>query len=329
MLNAFLARLDDLMGRLPARRGSDWAVAVLLLAPGGMVLLVFGLFPLAYGVVLSLYDLNRGRGPFVGLQNYATLLQDEAFWKAVAVTAYYTALTIPPALALSFLIASALFRLPLARGFFRTVYFLPFVTSVVAAATVWRTMLNPQRGLVNTALGAMGLERSEWPRWLLEPRGILGILTDGALPYDIGPSLALVCVSVFTIWHSAGFMIVVFLAGLSLIPRELEEAARLDGANWWRTTRHVTLPLLSPTIFFLLVVSTIRAFQAFDHFYALTGDGRGPLDTTQTLTVFIFTHFYEFGREGYGASAAAILTAGIVALTLLQWRAARRWVHYE
>ena len=329
MLNAALARLDDLLGRIPTRRGGDWPVALILLAPGAAVLLVFGLMPLLYGVVLSLYDLNRGSGPFTGLANYALLMQDAAFWQAVRVTTWYTLLTIPTGLAISFLIASALFRLPIARGFFRTVYFLPFVTSVVAAATVWRTMLNPQRGLVNTALGAMGLDRADWPRWLLEPRGVLAMMTDGAVPYDLGPSVALVCVSIFSIWHSAGFMIVVFLAGLSLVPRELEDAARLDGANWWRVTRHVTLPLLSPTLFFLLVVSVIRAFQAFDHFYALTGDGRGPIDTTQTLTVFIFTHFYEFGREGYGAAAAAILTAAILVLTLVQWRVARRWVHYE
>jgi len=329
MLNASLARIDDLLDRLPRPRGAEWPAAVLLLAPGLAVLFVFGLFPLAYGAVLSLYDLNRGRGPFIGLENYAALMRDEGFWRAVVVTIYYTVLTIPPALVLSFLVAAALFRLPRGRGIFRTVYFLPFVTSVVAAATVWRTMLNPQRGLVNTALGAMGLDRAYWPRWLLEPRGVVALLTDGAVPHDFGPSLALVCVAAFTIWHSAGFMIVVFLAGLSLVPRELEDAARLDGANWWRVTRHVTLPLLSPTIFFLIVVSVIRAFQAFDHFYALTGDGRGPLDTTQTLTVFIFTHFYEYGREGYGAAAAALLTAGIFALTLVQWRVARRWVHYE
>lgn len=329
MLNNTLARLDDLLDRVCTRRGSEGITAAFLLAPGGAVLFVFGLLPLAYGLLLSGYDLQRGRGPFVGFMNYGLLLHDEGFRQSTAVTAYFVVLTVPVALVLSFLAASALFRLAFARGVYRTVFFLPYITSVVAAATVWRAMLNPQRGFINTGLGALGLDRGDWPRWLLEPRGVLGLVTGGAIPYDIGPSLALVCASAFAIWQSAGFMIVVFLAGLSFVPRELEESARLDGAGWWRVTRHITLPLLSPTIFFLTVVSLVRSFQAFDHFYALTGDGRGPLDTTQTLTVFIFTQFYEYGREGYGAAAAALLTAAIVAFTLMQWRFARRWVHYE
>jgi ABC-type sugar transport system permease subunit len=168
-----------------------------------------------------------------------------------------------------------------------------------------------------------------WPTWLLEPKGVLFLLTGGRISEEVGPSLALCCVILFEIWHGSGFMIVIFLAGLTAIPRELEEAAVVDGAGWFQTTRRVTLPLLSPTVFFLLIVNGIKAFQSFNSFYALTGNGRGPLNTTQNLTVYIYSNFYEYNRLGYGAAVATLLAVAIVALTLLQWRYLGRRVHYE
>jgi len=136
-------------------------------------------------------------------------------------------------------------------------------------------------------------------------------------------------VMLFEIWHGSGFMIVIFLAGLSAIPRELEEAARIDGAGPFQVVRKVTLPLLSPTIFFLAIVSVIKSFQAFNSVFALTGDGHGPLDTTQNVTVYIYSQFYEFHRWGYGTAVAALLCLAIMTLTVVQWRFVGRKVHYE
>jgi multiple sugar transport system permease protein len=133
----------------------------------------------------------------------------------------------------------------------------------------------------------------------------------------------------FEVWHSSGFMIVIFLAGLTAIPRELEEAATIDGANGAQRILHVTLPLLSPTVFFLAIVSAVRSFQTFDSFYALTGDGRGPLDTTQNMTVYIYSNFYEYGRWGYGSAVAVLLCLAIIIMTVVQWRVGGRRVHYE
>jgi len=163
--------------------------------------------------------------------------------------------------------------------------------------------------------------------WLLEPRGVLHLLTHGIVPPDAGPSLALCCVILFEIWHSSGFMIVVLLAGLAAIPRELEESARIDGANWYQLTRNVTIPLLSPTMFFLVVVGAIKSFQAFNSFYALTGDGSAG--GTRNMTVYIYSNFYVFGKEGYGAAVATLLSLAIVVLTLVQWRVVGRRVYYE
>src|SRR5690606_4357337 len=130
------------------------------------------------------------------------------------------------------------------------IYFLPYITSAFAAALVWRAMLNPQTGIVNRALGGLGIPAQQW---LLEPRGVLHLISGGLVPVDAGPSLALCCVIAFDVWHGLGFAVVILLAGLASVPRELEDAARIDGANAWQVARHVTLPMLSPTLYFLSI----------------------------------------------------------------------------
>lgn len=319
--------VDDLLER--RRRGSDGPLAALLLAPALSILGVFGVAPLAFSVYISLFEYGTPARPFVGLGHYAKALTSSAFWDSFLVTLYYVVGTIPMTMVMSFAIATMLHRIARGRGLLRTLYFLPYVTAVVASATVWRTILHPQAGVVNGLLRRLMPALEDLPRWLLEPRGVLSLLTDGWIPHTVGPSLALCCIILFEIWHSTGFMVVIFLAGMTAIPRDLEDAARIDGANWFQMTRAVTLPLLSPTIFFLAIVSTVKAFQAFNSFYALTGNGRGPLNTTQNLTVHIYSSFYEYGRYGYGAAVATLLALAIVLLTLAQWRFVGRKVHYE
>jgi len=325
-LDRCLGALDECLDRLRTRRLQDAPVAVLLLAPALGVLGTFGMLPLFYALYMSLFGGKHGQGAYVGLANFAEALTAPALWKSFLVTLYYVAGTIPATMAVSFLIAYALFRIARGRGFFRTVYFLPYATSAVAAAMVWRTILNPRFGLANALLERAGLPAFPW---LLEPRGALHVLTGGHVPAEVGPSLALCCVILFEVWHASGFMVVIFLAGLTAIPRELEDAARIDGAGTTRVIRNVTLPLLSPTIFFLAIVSVIKSFQAFNSFYALTGDGRGPANSTQNLTVYIYSNFYEYQRWGYGAAVATLLCGAIVLLTVLQWRFVGRKVHYE
>lgn len=325
-LDRAVGLLDEGFDRVHTRVLKDSVIALFLLAPALVILAVFGLFPLLYAVFMSLFGGKLGLGSFVGAGNYVEALKGDAFWRSFLVTVYYAVGTVPVTMALSFVVAYCLFHIVRSRGFFRTLYFLPYVTSAVAAAMIWRTLLNPQFGFVNALLGLVGLPSQDW---LLESRGILYLLTRGHAPTWAGPSLALCCVILFEIWHSSGFMIVIFLAGLTSIPRELEEAARIDGANAFQVVRKVTLPLLSPTVFFLAIVSVIKSFQAFNSFYALTGNGRGPLDTTQNVTVYIYSSFYEYQRWGYGAAVATLLCAAIVVLTLLQWRYVGRRVHYE
>lgn len=324
--DSWLSWIDDHLSRggNPARDG--WRAALPLLVPAGVIIATFGFFPVIASIYLSFFDGRYAQGHFIGLDNYREALCAPAFWNSVLVTVYYLAGTIPPTIVVGYVIARMLQRLARSRAFFQTIYFLPYITSAYAAALVWRAMLNPQTGLANRLLAQLGLPAQQW---LLEPRGVLHLVSGGFIPDNVGPSMALCCVMAFDVWHSLGFTVVILLAGLSAIPRELEEAAHIDGASAWQVSRHVTLPMLSPTVYFLCMMGTIKGFQAFNSFYALTQSGGNTLGTTENMVLYLFANFYEFGRWGYGAAIAGLLLAAIIGLTVVQSRAARRWVYYE
>jgi multiple sugar transport system permease protein len=322
----WLAWIDDRLSRggNPARDG--WRAGAVLLGPAALIIVAFALLPIGASLYLSFFDGRYIRGDFIGLGNYREALTSPDFWNSVLVTVYYLVGTIPATLLIGYGIARLLLGVTRGRVFFKTLYFLPYITSAYAAALVWRAMLNPQTGLANRVLVWMGLSAQQW---LMEPRGLLHIVTAGLVPDDFGPSLALCCVMAFDVWHGLGFTVVILLAGLASIPRELEESARIDGASAWQVNRHVTLPMLSPTLYFLAVVGTIKGFQAFNSFYALTQSGGNTLGTTENMVLYLFANFYEFGRWGYSAAIAALLLFAIIGLTVVQARVARRWVYYE
>jgi multiple sugar transport system permease protein len=312
-----LALLDTLFDRCARGRLGDLPLALLLLAPACGILALFSQWPMLEALHMSLYGGKHGAGSFVGLGNYWEALNAPDFQRSALVTFYYVLGTVPATLVLSFVVAYALFHVARGQGFFRTIYFLPYVTSAVAAAVVWRALFNPQAGLFNALLRSVGLPVQQW---LLEPRGVLHVISGGALPAEWGPSLALCCIMVFDIWHGSGFAIVIFLAALTAIPREMLEAARIDGAGTRAVLRHVVLPLLLPTVLFLTVVGGVRGFQAFNSFYALTQGGGRAVTGTENLILYIYAQFYEYGYWGYGAAAATLMSAMIIALTVVQWR---------
>lgn len=321
--DVLLGQLDDQLDHWRRRGAGDFPVAVLLLLPALTILGVFIIAPMFSTFYMSLFGGRHGMGSYIGAGNYVEALQNADFRQSLLVTIYYVLGVVPLSLVISFLVAYGLYRITFLRGVLRSFYFLPYVTSAVAAALVWRSLFNPQSGVVNVLLGFLGIEPLQW---LLEPRGILHLISGGALPAGWGPSLSLVCIILFDVWHGCGFMIVVFLAGLSSMPRELEEAARIDGADGWRLVRHVTLPLLSPTVFFLLIVGVIKSFQAFNSFYSLTHGG--GMAGTQNLILYIYAQFYQYGYWGYASAAATLLLLAIVLLTVIQWRLLGRRVHY-
>lgn len=309
----------------PTRFNRQTILPYLLIAPAFIVIAPFAIFPFFYSIYLSLHDFSATETVFLGLEHYRNALGNADFWNSAWITVYFAVGTIPPALVLSLLIALGLYRIKGLQHVLRTAYFLPFVTSIVAAAMVWRSLLEPTTGPLTQFMLEVGLSPQQW---LLEPRGILHLMSGGKIDVGVGPSLALCCIMVFEIWRSTGFMIVIFLAALTQRDRHLEEAAQLDGATSGQVVRHIVLPILSPAIFFLTIVSVIQSFQSFSSFYALTGDGRGPVDTTQNLIVYIYTNLYENEKFGYGSAVATMLSVAIMVFTFVQWRATRRRVHY-
>ena len=296
------------------------------LAPAALLLLAFAVWPLIHAVNLSLRS-HRGQ-QFVGLDNYATLLGGGEFWHALAVSVWYVIGTVPVTMLLGFLIACLLFQQLRARGMFRTIYFLPYVTSTVAAAMVFRWIFsNSESGAANTVLASLGAGPA---RWCHEQTGVLTLLAEQLglqLPaWAAGPSLGLLCVMIFSVWHAIGFDVVIFLAGLSAIPREVYEAAEVDGANARQKIWHVTLPLLSPTLFFLAVISTIRSFQTFNQIFMMTPAGNRS--STMNLTMLIFKRFYEAPDYGIATAVAIVLFFIILALTICQLRLLGPRVHY-
>src|SRR5207247_8430225 len=198
-------------------------------------------------------------------------------------------------------------------------YYLPYVTSFVAAAVVFNWLFHPQYGLVNALIGVIGIGPQ---RWLDEPSGVLAIVASAfgvTLPdWAAGPSMALVVVAIVTVWHYLGYQIVIFLAGLSNISPEYYEAARLDGASERQVFTKITLPLLSPTTFFVFTVASIGVLRSFDSVYVLTNGG--PLDTTRTVTLLVFRPAFPHAQFGLGSALAFILTLVILLCPLIHFR---------
>jgi len=313
------------------RRRRENLTGWLYVSPAALLLGLFSIFPVGYAFYVSLHDWRLVKGDFVGFANYAEALgSDPSFGRALLATVYYVLGTVPVGLFLALLVANLLAGKIRGRGVYRTIYFLPYVTSVVAAAAVWLWMLYPapaEWGLANSVMKALGLPPQYWVE---ESTGIFRLVAEhfgGSVPgWAAGPSLSLVCVMAFSVWQALGFEIVVLLAALTNVPRELYEAAAVDGATGWRRMRHITIPLISPTLFFLVVVSTIRAFRVFSQIYIMAS--KETAGTADTVTVYIFKTFYVGGRVGYGSATALILFVIILAVTLVQMRVLGARVHY-
>lgn len=317
-----------------ARRRRETLFAYLLLAPSAIILALFGFWPLIRALVLSLHEWRLAPGGFIGLANYQRALTSEPeFWSALGVTGFYVVGTVPATLLLGYLLAELLHTRIRGLAFYRTLFFLPYVVSPVAAAAVWKWIFNPSFGLASALLEPFGLN---W-RFLGEGQGVVALLGESVglvVPgWLSGPSLALTCIVGVSIWQSVGFAVVVLLAGLSAVPAEVTEAARIDGAGGWHLVRNIKLPLLSPTLFFLLIVFTIRAFQTFTQIYVLSVDNAGgPMGATRNITLYIVQSFYDNAPRlgpGYGCAVAVLLFFLVLALTLLQFRVLGRRVHYQ
>ncbi len=295
-------------GQLSSRRGrSDALWGVFFIAPQVLGLVVFSLIPVVYAFILSVVEWDGlGAREFIGLQNFRDQFADSDFREALVHTVIYTAIAVPGSVALSLLAALALNNVR-GKTIYRTIFFLPTITSSVAISMVWLWMLNGDFGLINVFL------REQFaldpPNWLVNTTWVI-------------PAVALVA-----IWAGLGFNMVIFLAGLQGIPATYLEAAQIDGASKWRQFWNITLPLLSPTTFFVAIISIIASFQVFDMIYVMTGGGPGNASTTMVFHIYELA-FVNF-TFGLSAAAAVVLFAIIMLVTLFQFWGQRRWVHYD
>lgn len=313
----------------------EHAEAYLFILPAVLLVGVFDILPSVAAFVMSLTRWGVIYERFAGLDNYRAILDPAGtrfaeFANALGVTAWYVLLTVPVEMAIALAVAFVLYQGTVGRGLYRAVYFMPYITSVVAAALVFEWIFDSNFGFLNWLLSLVGVGSQDWLR---EPTGVFQMMASGLgmeLPSGLaGPSLALVAVSIFTVWHFIGFQTVIFLAGLTNISREYYEAARIDGAGGWQIFRKITLPLLSPSIFFVFIIATIGAMRAFSQIYVLTNGG--PLDTTRTVSMLIFRTFFERTSSngiGLGAAMSFILVLIVVAITFVQFRVAGRRVFY-
>ena len=265
---------------------------------------------------------------FLWFDNYVRAFKDANMWRALKITATYSLISVPVQLGLALVFAYLLFQKIKGMQWFRMLYFMPYITSTVASAAVWAYLYSPDIGPINRILTSMGLPGQ---KWLGETRGVLQVAATTLgleLPkWAGGPSLALVSLIVYTTWVFVGYDIVIFLAGLVNIPGELYEAAKVDGATGWHLFRHITLPLLSPTTFFLLLITVIGTFRAFNHIYIMTMGGPGK--ATTTASIFIFDQMVSYNRYGYSAAISFIVFLVILLLTVLQNKVAGARVVYD
>lgn len=283
---------------------SGWLFAL----PWVIGLLAFYAFPLLASIYYSFTDYSILQpGKFIGLENYTELMKDKLFWKSIHNTIYFAVLFVPLSIIFGVALAMVLNMNVKGLGIYRTIFFLPTLVPHVALAVLWMWLLNPGFGLINGFLDMIGITG---PSWL------------GSIKWS-KPSLILM--SLWTI----GQPIIIYLAGLNDIPEELYDASDVDGANWFQKTFYVTLPLLTPVIFFNLVMGIIGAFQQFTLPYTLTNGQGTPANSLTFYVMYLYDNAFKYFKMGYGSAMAWILFVVIMALTAIIFATSRHWVHYQ
>jgi multiple sugar transport system permease protein len=286
----------------------QWS-AYLFLAPVLLLFSVFTVFSVGYAFYLSFHEWNilEPEKPYVGLQNYSRLIDDDRFHQAVVNTLYYVAGSVPLTMGIGLLVALLLNTKIRARGVFRALFYLPVLTPLVIASIIWKWVYNGDYGLLNYYLIQLSL-------------------IDEPLLWLSDKNLAMPAVIITSVWKGVGFAMVVYLAGLQSIPEDYYDAAKIDGATGWRRLKDITIPLLSPTTLFLLIVSVLGSFQVFTQIFIMTNGG--PLGRTRTVVWYIYTTAFRDFNMGYAAAMAFALFAMMLAFTALQFRLLRNEVQY-
>jgi multiple sugar transport system permease protein len=288
------------------KRKETWQ-SYLFLLPSLIGFTIFLIIPTIGSLVMSFLKWDLITPPeFIGLQNYQTLIADDLFWTVLKNTLYFSVGTIPIGMGIAFLIAVMLNQKLRATNFYRSIFFLPVMASTAACAIIWRWIFEKDFGLLNYFLSWFGIDG---PAWLTN--------TSWAMP----------AVIIMSLWKHLGFDMVIFLAALQGVSKELYEASDIDGAKPWQKMRYISIPLISYSTFFILIMNIIRSFQVFDQMFVLTGGGPGY--STQVLVYYIYTNAFQYFKMGYAASIAWVLFIIVFIITILQLKLQNKWVHYK
>lgn len=286
-----------------------WAWGYLFVAPTVIGVMILNLWAVVQSFGYSFME-SIGFQPskFIGFDNYIRIFTDTEFWNSLKNVFIYALLTVPLGVFLSLVIACLLNANIKAKSFFRCIYFLPVVSTPAAVALVWKWLYNKDFGLINDMLAAIGIQGPDW----------LG-----------DPSMAMISVAIVGIWSMLGYNMILLLAGLQNVPRELSEAAKIDGANSFNVFRYVTIPMVSPTLFFVVVTTLISALQVFDVIFMMFKTSSPSFLSVESVVYLYYRYTFTSYNRGYGSTIVVVLFAIIMVLTAIQMKLQKRWVYYS
>ena len=295
--------------RKKLRFKSEWAWAWLMVAPVIIGLIVLNIYPFIDSIIMSLYK-SQGLGPakFVGLQNYVKMFKDKQIWQSTWNSFYFVILTVPVGVFIALLLAVLLNSKIKGRDAYRCIYFLPMVVAPAAVAMVWRWIFNAEVGILNQMLSVFGIRG---PNWLSDP------------------NLAIVSIAIIAIWSAVGYDLVMILAGLQSISASYYEAAEIDGANAVQRFFHITIPLISPTLFFVVLMRTMNSLKQFDTVYLLIKQTNPAFKKTFTLMVLFYREAFEKFNKGYASAIVMWSFVIIMIFTVFQFVAEKKLVNYD
>lgn len=294
--------------KLKNAKHNEWMWGYILVAPTVIGLLILNIIPLIQTFILSFQKTGDfGSSQWAGFENYKCLFSDPAVWQATGNTLKYVLMVIPFIIIFSLLVAVLLNQKIKGKSIYRVIYFLPMVAAPAAVAMVWKWLFNSEFGLINYLLSLIGIQG---PQWVSDP------------------NFALIAIAIVGIWSAVGYNMILLLAGLQEIPKDYYEAASIDGAGSIRQFFSVTLPLVSPSLYFVMVTSIISAFQVFDVIFMMIDKTSMAIESTQSLVYLFYQHSFTVNDKGYGSAIIMLLLAIIMVITFIQSKIEKKWVHY-
>lgn len=288
---------------------NEWLWGWFLVAPTITGLMILNIIPIFQTAYLSLFrsgDFGRGN-MFVGWENYKTMFADPQVWHATVNTLLHTVMVVPTSIVIGMVVAVLLNRNIKGKLMYRMIYFIPMMAAPAAVTMIWRWLYNNQYGLINVMLKQLGLDTVGW-------------ITD--------PNVTLISVSIIGVWSIVGYNMVLFLAGLQEIPQDFYEAAEIDGGSKLQQFFMITLPLVTPTLFFVAVTTIFQTMQVFDLIYMLVDITNPAYDRTVSLVYLFYNHSFRYSDKGYGSAIIMLLLAVIMVITVIQLRIQKKWVNY-